>query len=58
MMVKRRNLLIGAGAVVIAGAGAVIYGARQMGSMDNYAAAMVALRTTGPKPRCHDGDLR
>lgn len=48
MMVKRRNLLIGAGAVAIAGAGAVIYGARQMGSMDSYAAAMVALRAPLP----------
>lgn len=48
MTVNRRKLLIGAGALVVTGAGAVVYGARQMGSMNNYAAAMVALRAQLP----------
>jgi len=47
-MVNRRNLLIGAGAVVVAGAGAVTYGVMQMGSMDSYDAAMLALRAPLP----------
>lgn len=47
-MVNRRNLLIGAGAVVVAGAAAVTYEVRQMGSMDSYAAAMSALRAPLP----------
>ncbi len=48
MMVMRRDLLIGAGAVIVTGAGAVVYGASQMGSMDSYAAAMAALRSPLP----------
>ena len=47
-MVNRRNLLIGAGAVVVAGAAAVTYEVRQMGSMDSYDAAMAALRAPLP----------
>lgn len=47
-MVNRRNLLIGGGVVVVAGAGALAYGVRQMGAMDSYAAAMVALRAPLP----------
>lgn len=47
-MVNRRNLMIGAGAVVVAGAAAVTYGVRQMGSMDSFDTAMLALRAPLP----------
>ena len=47
-MFNRRNLLIGAGAVVITGAGAAVLGVRQMGSKDTFAAAMSDLRAPLP----------
>jgi Nitroreductase family len=47
-MVNRRNLLIGGGAMMVAGAGAVLYEVRQMGSMDSYDTAMLALRAPLP----------
>ena len=40
----RRDFLIGAGSVAIAGAGATYFGLRQMGSMDVYAAAVAETR--------------
>jgi nitroreductase len=42
---KRRNLLLGAGAVAVGG-GAVVWGLSQMGSMDAYDAAVAASRST------------
>lgn len=42
---KRRDILIGSSTVVLAGAGATWLGARQMGSMDAYAAAVAATRS-------------
>ncbi len=53
-MLNRRNLLAGGGAVILAGAGAVWSGVRRMGSMDDYATAMSALRAPlpdSPDPR-------
>ncbi len=47
-MVDRRNLLIGGGAVLLAGAGAAWSGMRQMGSMADYDAAMATLRAPLP----------
>ena len=47
-MVNRRAVLIGGGVTAIAGAAAVLYAVRQMGSMDSYASAMVALRAPLP----------
>ncbi len=40
----RRQFLIGAGAVAITGVGATLCGLRQMGSMDEYVAAVAATR--------------
>ena len=48
-MIKRRNVLIGGGAVVLAGAAAAAYTMRQMGSMDSYNAAMLELRRPLPQ---------
>ena len=42
---KRRDILVGSGAVVLAGVGAAWLGARQMGSMDAYGAAVAATRS-------------
>jgi nitroreductase len=42
---KRRNLLLGAGAVAVGAAGAVSLGLSQMGSMDEYNAAVAACRS-------------
>ena len=42
---RRRDILAGSGAVVLAGAGATWMGARQMGSMDAYAASVAATRS-------------
>ncbi len=53
-MVDRRHLLIGGGAAVLAGAGAVWSGARRMGSMADYIADMDMLRRplpASPDPR-------
>lgn len=41
---KRRNLLMGAAAVTVSGAAAVLLERRQMGSMDNYDSAVAAVR--------------
>jgi len=43
-MVARRQILIGGGAVVLAGTGAAYLGVRQMGSMEDYAASVAAMR--------------
>ena len=40
----RRQFLIGAGTLAVAGVGATLFGLRQMGSMDEYAAAVAAAR--------------
>jgi nitroreductase len=40
----RRQFLIGAGTVAITGVGATLFGLRQMGSMDEYAAAVATTR--------------
>jgi len=42
---RRRDILVGSGAVVLAGVGATWLGARQMGSMDAYVAAVAATRS-------------
>ena len=42
---KRRDILVGSGAVALAGVGAAWLGARQMGSMDAYVAAVAATRS-------------
>ncbi|MDP2800656.1 MAG: nitroreductase family protein [Phreatobacter sp.] len=42
---KRRDILLGAAAVAAGGAGAVLLGLRQMGSMDEYDAAVAASRS-------------
>ncbi len=47
-MIKRRNLLIGGGAALISGAGAAWLGLRRMGSMEDYTAAVTALRAPLP----------
>ena len=41
---NRRNILIGGGALAVAGAGAAYLGLRQMGSMDAYSASVAATR--------------
>ena len=41
---KRRGMLIGAAAVTVGGAGVALLGLRQMGSMDDYNAAVAASR--------------
>ena len=54
-MVDRRNMLIGTGAAALFGAGAVWSGARSMGSMAEYAAAIAALRAPlPPSPEAAD----
>jgi hypothetical protein len=53
-MVDRRHVLIGGGAAVLAGAGAVWSGVRRMGSMVDYTTAMAMLRAplpASPDPR-------
>lgn len=42
----RRKFLIGAGTMAITGVGATLFGLRQMGSMDEYAASVAATRST------------
>jgi hypothetical protein len=53
-MLDRRNLMIGGAAALVAGAGAVWSGMRQMGSMSDYEAVMASFRaplpaTPGPR---------
>lgn len=57
-MIKRRNVLIGGGALAIAGAGAVAYTLRQMGSTDSYNAAMLVLRRPLPHEPSADDLIR
>jgi nitroreductase len=47
---KRRNLLLGVTALAVGGAGAVSLGLRQMGSMDEYNAAVAASRSALNQP--------
>ena len=47
-MVDRRSLMIGGGAAIIAGSGAVAFGLRQMGSMATYNAHVAAMRVPLP----------
>ncbi len=43
-MVDRRQILIGGGALALAGGGATYFGTRQMGSMEEYSASVAATR--------------
>jgi Nitroreductase family len=43
-MVERRQILIGGGALAVAGAGASYLGVRQMGSLEDYTASVAATR--------------
>ena len=49
-MLKRRNLLIGSGAVLLAGTAATWCGLRHLGSMQDYTAAVTALRAPRDEP--------
>lgn len=52
---NRRNVLIGGGAIVLAGAGAAALGYRQLSSMDEYNAAVAASRAAlGENPSLHE----
>jgi nitroreductase len=52
---KRRQMLIGASALVLAGAGAAALSTTQMGSMEDYAAAVAQTRARlAPRPALHD----
>ena len=45
-MVVRRQILIGGGALAVAGVGATYFGLRQMGSMEEYNASIAATRAS------------
>lgn len=52
---NRRDILIGGGAVVLAGAGAAYLGHRQMGSMEEYSASVRATRSAlSASPDMHE----
>jgi nitroreductase len=54
-MMTRRGLLIGGGAVAIAGAGATYWSLRQMGSMEAYEVSIAASRVVlSENPRLHE----
>jgi nitroreductase len=54
-MTSRRNIVIGAGALALTGAGAAYAGLQQMGSMDDYNSAVMASRATlAERPDLHD----
>ena len=43
-MMNKRQLLVGGGALALAGAGVTYFGLRQMGSMEEYNASVAATR--------------
>jgi len=54
-MTSRRHVLIGAGALAVAGGGAAYFGLRQMGSMDEYNASVAATRAAlSASPDMHE----
>lgn len=44
-MIDRRGIVVGGGAVVLAGAGAALFGLRQMGSLEVYNSSVATSRT-------------
>ena len=52
---NRRQVLIGGGALALAGAGATYFGLRQMGSMEEYSASLAATRAAlSKRPEMQD----